>query len=140
MVMWNLVGHGAKWAIRGAAEFSRTQTGQRFGELTRKAYTTSRDLTKEAVERYRASDHPARSARRSIRGQDVFRTGDVVLLPSGEVALVLRYVEEREIGGAPDNRSASDLLIVGLLQVVDGEEELVVISDIHVKRLSSEPI
>lgn len=38
MVMWNLVGHGVKWAARRVMAFSETEGGKKTAELSGKAY------------------------------------------------------------------------------------------------------
>ena len=53
MVMWNLVGHGAKWAARGVLAFSETETGKKTAELSGKAYRATRDATKDAINTYK---------------------------------------------------------------------------------------
>jgi|694.fasta_scaffold40330_2 hypothetical protein len=55
MVMWNLVGHGAKWAARGVLAFSETETGKKTAELSGKAYRATRDATKEAISSFKES-------------------------------------------------------------------------------------
>lgn len=135
MVMWNLVGHGVKWAARGLHEFSKTDAGRRLGELTSRAYSSSRDLTREAVARYRNSSPSDGSLFRTARKQ-TFRQGDVVVLPNGEVALVIRYVERHEIGGTQDDRTPTELLVVGLLQTVGDEDQFVVIAQSSLRKVA----
>ena len=53
MVMWNLVGHGAKWAARGVLVFSESETGKKTAELSGKAYRATRDATKEAISSFK---------------------------------------------------------------------------------------
>ena len=51
--MWNLVGHGVKWAARGVMAFSETEAGKKTAELSGKAYRATRDATKDAINTYR---------------------------------------------------------------------------------------
>ena len=53
MVMWNLVGHGVKWAARGVMAFSETEAGKKTAELSGKAYRATRDATKDAINTYK---------------------------------------------------------------------------------------
>lgn len=53
MVMWNLVGYGAKWAARGIDAFSKTETGKKTAELSGKAYRATRDAAKDAINTYK---------------------------------------------------------------------------------------
>lgn len=53
MVMWNLVGHGAKLAFRGIDAFSKTEAGKKTAELSGKAYRATRDATKDAINAYK---------------------------------------------------------------------------------------
>lgn len=53
MVMWNLVGHGVKWAARGVLAFSETEAGKKTAELSGKAYRATRDATKDAINTYK---------------------------------------------------------------------------------------
>jgi len=68
MVMWNLVGHGVKWAARGVAAFSETETGKKTAELAGKAYRATRDATKDAVNTYKENQKLKGNANQKLKG------------------------------------------------------------------------
>lgn len=113
MVMWNLVGHGVKWAARGLDAFSRTDAGKKTSEVSAKAFHAAKDASKSAIAAYKSSRSQGSGSHVSGRH---WAEGQTVVLPDGQVGSVVRNVCANEIGGDISDSSETPIVLVDLLQ------------------------
>ena len=116
MVMWNLVGHGVKLAVRGLDAFSRTDAGKKTAEFSSKAFRAAKEASKDAIKAYKES-RAAAPGRIGSKGDDLrWRGGETVVTSDGRVGVIVRYLAVSEIGGDSSVDAISELVLVDLLQ------------------------
>lgn len=116
MVMWNLVGHGVKWAARGLDSFSRTDAGKKTAEVSSKAFQAAKEASKEVINSYKHSRNASASRVVASRTGTRWQGGETVVTPNGRVGSVVRYLSVSEIGGATSDNSSTELVLLEMLQ------------------------
>lgn len=116
MVMWNLVGYGAKWAARGIDAFSRTEVGKKTAEISAKSFNAAKEASREAIDNYKASKQSHTNSAGTSRGGSRWVAGSTVVTHDGRLGTVVRYLQVNEIGGSMSDTSLTELVMVDLAQ------------------------
>jgi len=116
MVMWNLVGHGVKWAARGIEAFSKSGAGKRTAEVSARALQAARDASRDAITTYKQlrSNRSENSGGASLGAR--WTEGTTVVASDGRVGVVVRYLTAAEVGGSVTDKSLTSLVLLDLLQ------------------------
>ena len=127
MVMWNLVGHGVKLAARGVMAFSRTEAGQKTGEISSKAFAAARKSSSAAIADYRAS----KAARQVRKASDEMRftEGQAVKLRDGTVGTVVAYMRNCDIIEGSSDQALTSLVLIERQRFSSEEDRCVIVAD-----------
>lgn len=116
MVMWNLVAHGVRLAVRGLDSFSRTEAGKKTAEVSSKAFDAAKEASKDALASYRQSRAARAAAAGTSSSAGRWAEGATVVASDGRVGVVVRYLTVAEAGGPVSDTSTTTLVLLDLLQ------------------------
>jgi hypothetical protein len=116
MVMWNLVAHGVRLAVRGLEAFSRTEAGKKTAEVSSRAFEAAKEASKDALASYRQSRAARAAAAGASSSVGRWADGTTVVASDGRVGVVVRYLTVAEAGGPVSDTSTTTLVLLDLLQ------------------------
>ena len=133
MVMWNLIGHGVKWAARGIDAFSKTDAGKKTAEVSSRAFSAAKEASKDAVAAYKKSQAARAGTAGAAPGGLRWEAGRTVVASDGRVGVVVRYLTASEVGGPFGDSSFTGLLLIDLLQHTSELDRYLIISENSVR-------
>lgn len=135
MVMWNLVGHGIKWAARGIDSFSRTEAGKKTAEVSARAFQAAKEASKEMVDSYKSSKAPNGRSLPNSNAGNKWESGNTVVTHDGRLGVTVRYLQVNEIGGSSSDLSLTDLVLMDLLQHTNELDRYLIIRENSIRRV-----
>lgn len=133
MVMWNLVGHGLKWAARGVDAFSRTEAGKKTGEVASRSFHAAKEASRDMIETYKQSKTNQGQFVGTARAAGKVDAGTSVVTHDGRFGTAVRYLQRNEIGGTLGDTSLTELLLVDLAQHTDELDRYLIIHENSVR-------
>lgn len=133
MVMWNLVGHGVKWAARGIDAFSRTEAGKKTAEISSRSFLAAKEASREMIDSYKASKQSNPNHGASFGTGKKWNVNATVVTHDGRLGTVVRYLQANEIGGSQSDTSLTDLVLLDLAQSTSELDRYLIIHENGVK-------
>jgi hypothetical protein len=125
MVMWNLVGHGVKWSIRGIYGLSQTESGKKSVEVASSVYKSSKLAVMKMVQERESN---AEMHRTRVRGGK-FHPGATVITVEGLLGIVLGYLSVSDLDTTSSDQTLTQFVVVDLLSFRTEEDRYQIISD-----------
>jgi len=113
MVMWNLVGHGIKWAARGVDAFSKTDAGKATGSAISRATRATRSGISQLAATQRATSTKRTNASAGSTSKKL-HAGQRVRFQDGSKGTVLRYLRECDLTPSSGDETLTDMVVVEL--------------------------